>query len=147
MRLGIVGGLVLAAGGVGAVQAQVPDSASVALAEVGTSAAKAWQARDFARLIDPGTTIQLRLPGADPSASVGQAQAVALLRAYVRGTTELSTEVRSAREVGPDRAFVDLRRHFRPDGTSEERVESVLLGYRRGASGWRLADLRVVPGA
>ena len=127
-----------------AAQGQVPIEQG--LAAVGDSARLAWKSRDFSQLVVPGTRIQLRLPGADPSTGVGQAQAVALLRAYVRGTIELATEVLSAREVGPDRAFVELRRRFRLDGTAEERVESVLLGYRRGRGGWRLVDLRVVAG-
>ena len=116
------------------------------LAIVGESARSAWTERDFARLFAGGTHVQLRLPGADPSAGVGEAQAVSLLRAYVRGTTDLGVESVSAREVGTGRAFVDLKRRYRLDGTQEERVESVLLGYRRAGTGWRLVDLRVLPG-
>ena len=121
----------------------VPSDPAQGLAAAGEAARSAWMAGDFARLVAGGARIQLRLPGADPSAGVGQAQAVALLRGYVQGTTEVQVTVVSAREVGPDRAFVDLRRRYRLDGTQEERVESVLLGYRRAGGGWLLVDLRV----
>lgn len=122
-------------------QAQAPGDLSAA----GESARVAWERRDFGALIGSGARIQLRLPGADPSTAVGQAQAVALLKAYVRGTLEVELKVESAREVGPDRAFVDLRRRYRIDGTEEVRTERILLGYRRarGDGGWRLAELRV----
>jgi hypothetical protein len=130
----------------GAVAAQRTPKAQDGLAIVGESARTAWAERDFARLVAGGTHVQLRLPGADPSAGVGEAQAVSLLRDYVHGTTDLAVELVSAREVGTGRAFVDLRRRYRPDGTQEERVESVLLGYRRVGARWRLVDLRVLPG-
>ena len=120
-----------------------PADPAQGLAAAGEAARSAWMAGDFARLVAGGARIQLRLPSADPSAGVGRAQAVALLRGYVQGTTEVLVTVESAREVGPDRAFVDLRRRYRLDGTQEERVESVLLGYRRVGSGWMLVDLRV----
>lgn len=118
-----------------------------ALARAGEAARAAWAVRDFAALVGGGARIQLQLPGADPSAAVGQAQAVALLRAHVRGTQEVEVRVESAREVGPDRAFVELRRRYRVDGTTEVREERILLGYRwsAGEGGWRLADLRVAP--
>ena len=136
--------LVLVAAGPAAAQRAptLPDG----IAAVGDSARAAWAERDFARLFAAGAPVQLRLPGADPSAGVGSAQAVTLLRGYVRGTSEISVEVVSARAVGTRRAFVDLRRRVRPDGTQEARVESVLLGYRWTGSGWRLADIRVLPG-
>lgn len=121
--------------------AQAPGDLSAA----GESARAAWEKRDFDALLGSSTRIQLRLPGADPSTAVGQAQAVALLQAYVRGTREVELQVESAKEVGPDRAFVELRRRYRVDGTDEVRAEGVLLGYRRarGGGGWRLAELRV----
>ncbi|HEU4763051.1 MAG TPA: hypothetical protein VFS28_00240 [Gemmatimonadales bacterium] len=134
-------GLVLAA----PLAAQVPGDS--ALAAAGARARAAWQARDFPALVAGAPRLQLQLPGADPSPAVGQAQAVALLTAYVRGTVELGVEVVSARQVGPDRGFVELRRRFRPEGTQEERTELVLIGYRRagGAGAWRLTELRATP--
>lgn len=126
------------------VRAQAPGDLTAA----GEAARAAWEARDFAALVGGGTRIQLRLPGADPSAAVGQAQAVALLQAYVRGTVEVDLKVESAREVGPDRAFVELRRRYRMEGTDEVRGEGILLGYRRSRAdgSWRLAELRVAAG-
>ena len=136
--VGVLAALMLSAG---PARAQAPGDLTAA----GESARAAWEKRDFGALIGSGTRIQLRLPGADPSAAVGQAQAVALLRAYVRGTLEVELQVESAKEVGPDRAFVELRRRYRVEGTDEVRTEGVLLGYRRakGDGGWRLAELRV----
>lgn len=146
MRPAPIGVLALLTGIAGPVAAQRPPASRDALAIVGESARSAWTERDFARLFAGGTHVQLRLPGADPSAGVGEAQAVSLLRDYVRGTTDLTVELVSDREVGTGRAFVDLRRRYRLDGTQEERVESVFLGYRRVGTGWRLVDLRVLPG-
>lgn len=125
--------------------AQVP--ADSALAAAGERARAAWQARDFRALVAGAPRLQLQLPGADPSPAVGQAQAVTLLAAYVRGTLELGVELVSAREVGPDRGFVELRRRYRPEGTQEERTELILIGYRRGggAGTWRLTELRAAP--
>ena len=137
-RLGALVALMLSAS---LIRAQAPGDLSAA----GDSARAAWEKRDFGALMGSSSRIQLRLPGADPSTAVGQAQAVALLRAYVRGTLEVELKVESAKEVGPDRAFVELRRRYRVDGTDEVRAEGVLLGYRRskGDGGWRLAELRV----
>lgn len=146
MRSALIGLLVLAAATAPPAAAQRAPDARDALAIAGESARSAWADREFARLFAGGTHVQLRLPGADPSAGVGQSQAVNLLQAYVRGTTDLAVDLVSAREVGTGRAFVDLRRRYRLDGTQEERVESVLLGYRRVGGGWRLVDLRVLPG-
>ncbi|MGB7211402.1 MAG: hypothetical protein WBC97_02140 [Gemmatimonadales bacterium] len=146
VRFPVVGMAMLALAVAWPADAQRAPEPSDGIAAVGESARSAWAGRDFARLFAEGAHVQLRLPDADPSAGVGSAQAVTLLRGYVRGTSDISVEVVSARAVGTGRAFVDLQRRFRPDGTQEARVESVLLGYRRMGTSWRLVDLRVLPG-
>ncbi|MGH7590764.1 MAG: hypothetical protein ACREL2_04950 [Gemmatimonadales bacterium] len=146
MRLCIAGPAVLALVVAPPAAAQRSSGLSDGIAAVGDSARSAWMARDFASLFVVGSRVQLRVPGVEPSAGVGPTQAVTLLRAYVQGTVEVDVEVVSARAAGTRRAFVDLRRRYRLDGTQEEREESVLLGYRRVGTGWRLVDLRVLPG-
>lgn len=143
LRCGLIGllGVTLTA----ALAGQAPGAELLA---TGEQARSAWVAGDFPALVSGVTRLQLRLPGLDPSAAIGQAQAVALLRSYVRGTIELGVAVEGAREVGPNRGFVELLRRYRLDGTQEERTETVLLGYRRAPATrtWRLVELRVAPG-
>ena len=85
----------------------------------------------------------VRLPGADPSGALGQAQAAALLRDFLAPTQEVETAVRSAQEVEPGRGYVELQRRYRVAGTQEVRSQTLLLAYRRGSDGWIMVELRV----
>jgi hypothetical protein len=57
---------------------------------------------------------------------------------------EVETVVRAAREVGSERGYVELQRKYRVAGTQNIRVQVLLLGYRKNASGWTLVEFRVV---
>ena len=140
---------VIGALGLGLTGTLAGQSPGVELRAAGDEARAAWLAGDFPELVAGVTRLQLRLPGLDPSAAVGPAQAVALLRSYVRGTIELEVTVKGARDVGPDRGFVELLRRYRLEGTQEERTETILLGYRRSPTTrvWRLVELRATAGA
>jgi len=85
----------------------------------------------------------VRLPGADPSGALGQAQAAALLRDFLAPAQEVETAVRSAQEVEPGRGYVELQRRYKVAGTQEVRSQTLLLAYRRGTDGWVLVELRV----
>jgi hypothetical protein len=102
----------------------------------------AWFGHDASALVANSPRLVLRLPGADPSGALGQAQA-ALLRDFLAPTQEVQTAVRSAQEVEPGRGYVELQRRYRVAGTQEVRSQTLLLAYRRGSGGWVLVELRV----
>jgi len=106
-------------------------------------ARRAWYSHDAAGLVANSPKLVVRLPGADPSGALGQAQAAALLRDFLAPTQEVETSVRSAREVEPGQGYVELQRRYRVAGTQEVRSQTLLLAYRRGPTGWTLVELRV----
>lgn len=106
-------------------------------------AQRAWYAHDAGALVADSPRLVVRLPGADPSGALGQAQAAALLRDFLAPTQEVETTVRSAREVEPGQGYVELQRRYRVSGTQEVRTQTLLLAYRRGPAGWILVELRV----
>ena len=106
-------------------------------------ARRAWFGHDASGLVANSPRLVVRLPGADPSGALGQAQAAALLRDFLSPTQEVETAVRSAREVEPGRAYVELQRRYLVSGTREVRSQILLLAYRRGSGGWVLVELRV----
>jgi hypothetical protein len=114
------------------------------LTEAAERARRAWLAHDAAALVVDSPRLLVQLPGADPSAALGPAQAAALLRDFLAQAQEVETEVRAAREVEPGRGYVELQRRYRIAGTQDVRVQSLLLGYRHGRTGWVLVELRVV---
>lgn len=114
------------------------------LAEAAEHARTAWFAHDAARLVADSPRLLVQLPGADPSAALGPAQAAALLGDFFASAQEVEIVVRAAREVEPGRGYVELQRRYRVAGTQEVRIQSLLLGYRLGRSGWSLVELRVV---
>jgi hypothetical protein len=121
------------------VVAQVSD-----LDEAAERARQAWFSHDPAALVADSPRLLLQLPGADPSAALGPAQAAALLADFLAPAQEVETLVRAAREVGPGRGYVELQRLYRVAGTQDVRVQALLLGYRLEDGGWNLVELRVV---
>jgi hypothetical protein len=121
--------------------AQERDSGLVAAAE---QARSAWFAHDAAGLVADSPRLLIQLPGADPSAALGPAQAAALLADFLASAQEVETAVRAARQVEPGRGYVELQRRYRVAGTQEVRTQSLLLGYRLARTGWTLVELRVV---
>jgi hypothetical protein len=114
------------------------------LQQAAERARQAWFAHDPAALVADSPRLLIQLPGADPSAALGPAQAAALLADFLSPAQEVETLVRAAREVGPGRGYVELQRHYRVAGTQNVRVQALLLGYRLGRTGWDLVELRVV---
>jgi hypothetical protein len=117
---------------------------SQGLPEAAEQARRAWSAHDVAGLVANSPRLLVQLPGADPSAALGREQAAALLRDFLSSAQEVETVVRAAREVEPGRGYVELQRRYRVAGTQQIRVQSLLLGYRQGRTGWTLVELRVV---
>jgi hypothetical protein len=106
-------------------------------------ARRAWFGHDASALVANSPRLVVRLPGADPSGALGQAQAAALLRDFLAPAQEVETTVRSAQEVEPGRGYVELQRRYKVAGTQEVRSQTLLLAYRRGTDGWVLVELRV----
>jgi hypothetical protein len=104
----------------------------------------AWFTHDPVALVAQSPRLLVQLPGADPSAALGPAQAAALLGDFIASSQEVETEVRAAREVGPGSGYVELQRRYRVAGTQDVRVQVLLLSYRRVRGGWSLVEFRVV---
>ena len=105
----------------------------------------AWLAHDPQALVGQSPSIVLQIPGADPSSPVGRAQAVELLRRYLRAVEERGLDVTVIREVEPGKGFVELTRRYVVAGTTELRRETLFLGFRLLAGRWGLVELRSAP--
>jgi len=122
-----------------------PLAAQGTLPEAAERAKQAWMAHDPQALVGQSPSIVLQIPGADPSSPVGRAQAVELLRRYMRAVEERGLDVTVIREVEPGKGFVELTRRYVVAGTTELRRETLFLGFRREAERWALAELRSAP--
>jgi hypothetical protein len=115
------------------------------LAAAAERAKQAWLAHDPQTLVGQSSSLVLQIPGADPSSPLGRAQAVELLRRYLRQAEERGLEVTAIREVEPGKGFVELTRRYVVAGTTELRRETLFLGLRFIGDDWRLAELRSAP--
>lgn len=105
----------------------------------------AWLAHDVPAVVGQGPNLVLQIPGADPSAPVGRAQAVELLRRHLRAGVERTLQVSAVREVEPGRGYAELDRRYVVAGTTDERCETIFLGFRKPGDEWVLAELRSAP--
>jgi hypothetical protein len=115
------------------------------LREAAEQARQAWLAHDPQALVGQSPSIVLQIPGADPSSPLGRAQAVELLRRYLRAVEERGLDVTVIREVEPGKGFVELTRRYVVVGTTELRRETLFLGFRLLAGRWGLVELRSAP--
>ena len=115
------------------------------LSQAAERAKHAWLAHDAQALVGSSSSLVLQIPGAEPSSPLGRAQAIELLLRYLRPTEERSLDLTAVREVEPGRGFVELTRRYVVTGTSEQRHETLFLGFKREGSEWRLAELRNAP--
>jgi hypothetical protein len=122
-----------------------PVAAQQSLADAAEQARAAWLAHNARGLVGQSASIVLQIPGADPSSPLGRAQAVELLRRYLRSVVECSVTVRTVREVEEGKGFVELERRYVVTGTTDERHETLFLGFRRMGDTWVLAELRTAP--
>ena len=114
------------------------------ITEADEQARRAWFAHDATGLVADSPRLMVRLPGADPSAALEPQQAAALIADYLAPALEVETVVRAAREMEGGRGYVEIQRRYRVAGTQDVRIQSLLLGYRKGRTGWLLVELRVV---
>jgi hypothetical protein len=113
-----------------------------ALAEAAQAARAAWQAHDVEALVAHSPRVVLQIPGADPSAPLARTQAAVLLGRYLTNAVERSVVVATVREVESGTGFVELERRYVVRGTTDERRETVFLGFGRAADRWVLVEVR-----
>ncbi len=136
MRWLLVAGLAAAAAG-----ARQADS----LLDAARRAAAQWMRHDFAGLVGTGEAIMVHLPGAEPSSPLRSTQAAALLRTFAEGDHELDVTVLVARNVEPDRAYVEAQRVFQREGTDVQHTQTIYFGFRRVGASYRLVEVRALP--
>ena len=122
-----------------------PLAAQATLSAAADRAKQAWSAHDPEALVGKSSNIVLQIPGADPSSPLGRAQAIELLRRYMRPAEERGLDIATIREVEAGKGFVELTRRYVIAGTSEVRRETLFLGYRFQFDEWRLVELRNAP--
>ena len=123
----------------------VQAGAQATLSDAATRAKAAWSAHDAHGLVGQSSSLNLQIPGADPSSPLDRPQAIELLRRYFRPAEERGLDVTAIREVEPGKGFVELARRYVVAGTTELRHETLFLGYRKLAGEWRLVELRSAP--
>ena len=87
----------------------------------------------------------LELTGANPFRVNAFARAARVLRDYLESANEVSFTLRSIRIVNENHAYAEMARVYTVRGTSDERVETVFLGFRRVSGQWRIREVRVTP--
>ena len=108
-------------------------------------AADLWMHHDFTTLVGKGDAVMVHLPGAEPSSALRPTQAAELLRAFAEGAQEIAVEILVARNVDPDRAYVEAQRVYQPLGTDLRRSQALYFGFRKIGNGYRLVEVRALP--
>jgi hypothetical protein len=115
------------------------------LSDAAERAKRAITAHDAQALVGQSSNVVLQIPGTDPSSPLGKAQAIELLRRYLRPAEERGLDVTAIRVVERGKGFIEITRRYVVSGTTELRHETLYLGYRLLDGEWRLAELRSVP--
>jgi hypothetical protein len=115
------------------------------LADATERVRQGWLEHDVHAVAGNAPSLVLQIPGADPSAPVNRAQAEELLRRHLRAGVERTLRVNAVREVEPGHGYAELERRYVVAGTSDERRETVFLGFRRVGKEWLLTELRSAP--
>ncbi len=120
-------------------------SAQDALDEAVERARGAWFSHDVEALLATSDTVRLNVPGTASSPAMRPGQATVLLEKYLKAAEELGLELVRIRRLADDHAYAELARAYVVKGTSEERQERVLFGFRQLQGIWRLREVRVTP--
>ncbi len=120
-------------------------SAQVDLDSAVSRATDAWLVHDVYALVSGSDTVRLQIPGIAVSASLKPTQAARLLRRYLKPSQERTFTLQEVRRLAPDHAYAEVERYYVVRGTSEERAETVFLGFRLLEGTWRLREVRVTP--
>ncbi len=125
--------------------AVAPAPQADSLLAVARRAADQWVRHDFAGLVGTGSAVMVHLPGAEPSSPLRPTQAAELLRAFAEGTREIEVTIQVARNVEPDRAYVEAQRVYEARGTGLRRSQALYFGFRRTGTSYRLVEIRALP--
>ena len=125
--------------------APVPAQGADSLLVAARRAADQWMRHDFGAMVGTGAAVMVHLPGAEPSSPLRPTQAARLLSAFAEGTREISVEILVARNVDPDRAYVEAQRVYQPRDTELRRSQALYFGFRRTSRGYRLVEIRALP--
>ena len=116
--------------------------AQATLADAARRAESAWQSHDAEALVGRSSAVVLQLPGADPSAALGRAQAIELLRRHFQSATERRVAVGAITEREAGRGVIELDRVYVVRGTADERHETIFLGFQFLNGQWLLVEIR-----
>lgn len=128
-----------------AVQPAVLGAQKSSLTRAVERAQGAWLEHAVAILVASSDTVRLHIPGVVPSASLRPGQAARLLERYLKPAQERTFVLRDVRTLAPDHAYAEVERVYVVRGTTEEREETVFLGFRLVHGKWSLREVRVTP--
>jgi hypothetical protein len=123
----------------------LPAAAQATLAQRVEDARTAWLDHDVHRLVASSDTMRLELPGMARAPAVKPAQAARVLQEYLQAANEMNLALEGIRPASSDHAYAQLVRRYVVRGTSDERVETLFLGFRQVEGVWRLREVRVTP--
>ncbi|MDH3290829.1 MAG: hypothetical protein OEO20_11720 [Gemmatimonadota bacterium] len=106
-------------------------------------AREAFFGHEVGALLATSDTVRLNIPGTAKSASMKPGQAARILEKYLHSAQERDLTLVRLRTLAEDHAYAELDRSYVVRGTSEERRERVMLGFRRVDGTWRLREVRV----
>ena len=129
----------------GVLQLGVPRSATgqMGLEEAVELARSTWLSHDYVRLFASSDTVRLQLPGIGRHQGLQPAHAARFLKEYLAAANEIDFGLKRIRTASEDHAYAQLIRRYVVRGTTDERVETVFLGFRRVDGRWRLREVRV----
>jgi hypothetical protein len=105
----------------------------------------AWLAHDYPGIVASSDTVRLQLPIVGRAVAVRPSHAARVLREYLRSSNEIDFEFRNYRTVSAGHTYAQMTRRYVVRGTSDERTETVFLGFRLVDGRWRLREVRVTP--
>lgn len=120
-----------------------PATGQIGLEEAVELVRSTWLQHDYVRLFASSDTVRLQLPGIGRHQSLQPAHAARFLKEYFYAASEIYFELRRIRTASEDHAYAQLIRRYVVRGTTDERVETVFLGFRRVDGRWRLREVRV----
>ncbi len=129
----------------GILQLGVPGSAAgqIGFEEAVELARSTWLRQDYVGLFASSDTVRLQLPGIGRHQSLQPAHAARFLKEYFYAANEIYFRLSKIRTASEDHAYAQLIRRYVVRGTTDERVETVFLGFRRVDGRWRLREVRV----
>ncbi len=103
----------------------------------------AWLRHDYEELLASSDTVRLQFPETGRQQGVPPAHVARVLREYLSSADEVSFELYQILTASEDHRYAQLVRKYVVRRTTDERVETVFLGFRRVEGRWRLREVRV----